>query len=158
MTARFPHGNRVHRGNVHWCAERQCNIDLEELKSLDRFAWNGLVGLIEEAEGLGVDIDDTLVRSPLIRSPGGMVDPPWLGEFKTVGKAIRGGGARHWRLYFGEPTNHQDHVVGVRVWHKMSTWSQRVTDEREADAIRKAMKTLKWHFANEGYEWAKFPT
>lgn len=138
---------------VHWCESPDCSSQLDDCKRQDRFGWIGLQTLIEDACGDGVDLDETQVRCPMKQPPPGFPDPPWIGEFKTPGMKNR----RHWRLYFGEPINYPDHVVGVRVWHKLAIWPRKVTEVRERDAIIGAMKHLKWYFKQQGYEWSRFP-
>ncbi|WAB10619.1 hypothetical protein SEA_ECLIPTUS_54 [Gordonia phage Ecliptus] len=147
----FDHGDRVIRGMAHWEMEDQCNQDFAKLKDDDRFAWVGFCALIEDATKGGVDLDESQVRCPLDFAPPKVHEPPWMGEFKVVGKK---NGKKHWRLYFGEPINHQDLVVGVDLWHKLSSWTRAQTKTREADAIAKAMGKLKWHFGTQGYVWS----
>ncbi|WP_336790361.1 hypothetical protein [Gordonia malaquae] len=122
------------------------------MKVQDRFGWNGMQALIEDAAAGGVDLDETQVRCPLLYAPKKVQDPPWLGEFKVVGR----GGKKHWRLYFGEPINRQDHVVRIHLWHKLRSWSKADAGQRQQDSVANAMGLLKWHFKKEGYEWSQF--
>lgn len=150
----FEHGNRVLRGSVHWCETPKCTTELEGMKEEDRFAWNGMVALFEDAAGDGIDLDESQVRCPLEFAPPQATDPPWMGELKVPNKPR----TRHWRLYFGEPVNMQDHVVKVSLWSKHNHWSERDSSAWQRASIDRAMKRLKWYFLEEGYEWSQFPT
>ncbi|MEV0357363.1 hypothetical protein AB0H71_14995 [Nocardia sp. NPDC050697] len=63
-----------------------------------------------------------------------------------------------WRLYFGEPTNLQDHVVGVHLRDsKLRRLTKAQNKRRQRSHIVKAMRYLKKFFNEHGYRWAPFP-
>lgn len=163
MTTLFSHGNRVVRGNCHWLHTPDAKEDLEGLRQKDSFAYGNLTGQIRESAGAGlgrsvVYSEPQDYRCPLDFAPRGVPDPPWLGELKAGGMAKRRGARKcEWRLYFGEPTNHQDHVVGIHLRaSKLSTLTVVQNKERQRRDIKGAMRYLKTYFTQHGYLWAPF--
>ncbi|WP_280426119.1 hypothetical protein [Nocardia carnea] len=158
MTQAFPHGKRVTRGQCHWEQTPDAEENLRELRARDPFAYGNLKGQIEESEhgGLGRSRyrEPQDYRCPLDFAPQDEPDPPWLGELKTSGR----GGKVEWRLYFGEPINRQDHVVGVTLRDsKLSRLRPLQNRERQRRDIKQAMRYLKRYFVEHGYTWAPFP-
>jgi len=156
VTGVFPHGNRVVRGKCHWHHTPDVRDGLDNLLRQDPFAHGNIKGQIEECEGSGLGRspyrDPQDYRCPLKFAPPDVTDPPWLGELKASGKK-----GKQWRLYFGEPINYQDHVVGVTLRDsKLNSLNRFQNSHRQKQHIRQAMKFLKTFFKEHGYEWAPF--
>lgn len=156
---RHPAGNRVTTGKCRWISPAPgYKAALDKLESDDRFAWNGLVDQIEESIGpLGLGGSDFCqpvdYQSPLKYAPKGVVNPPWIGELKANGqppKLLRRP-TPMWRLYFGEPLELRQAIIGVCVRRKFTNLQQ----ERD---VADAMGLLKRHFASLGHSWAPFRT
>lgn len=153
----FPHGERVVRGSCYWEHTPDADHGLCQLRSKDPFAYGNILGQIEESEegGLGSSMyrSPQDYRCPLAFVPKNEPDPPWLGELKAADK--RG---TEWRLYFGEPINRRDHVVGVILRDsKLRRLTVLQNGDRQRKHIKQAMRYLKTFFSEQGYQWAPFP-
>ncbi|WP_280508003.1 hypothetical protein [Nocardia flavorosea] len=158
MTHTFPHGERVTRGQCHWEHTPDADKGLNELLARDPFAYGNLIGQIEESErgGLGRSRyrQPQDYRCPLDYAPKDEPDPPWLGKLKASGI----GRKTEWRLYFGEPVNRQDHVVGVTLRDsKLGRLNPLQNHDRQRRDIKQAMRYLRKFFTERGYLWAPFP-
>lgn len=117
--------------------------DLDDLRVTDHGAWAKLIALIVDSEehGLPFDPDGYDYSAPV----GERVKPaefrgrpvPWLGELRveerTPKRASRLGDAAHYRLYFGEPNEPSDLVLGLSIGHKRG---------RDRDAGRKQTRQM----------------
>jgi hypothetical protein len=129
---------------------------LARLLQRDPFAHGNIQGQIQEAKGRGLGFSQYRepqdYRCPLDYAPDDEPDPPWLGELKASGiKRVE------WRLYFGEPINYQDHVVGITLRDsKLGRLTTIQNQARQKSHIKQAMRFLKTYFTLHGYHWAPF--
>ncbi|MFD3591479.1 hypothetical protein ACFWU5_02035 [Nocardia sp. NPDC058640] len=153
----YPHGDRVIRGGCAWRHTPDADAGLAQLRASDPFAFGNLQGQIQESEnsGLGSSTYRAPVdyRCPLEFAPTNEPDAPWLGELKASGKK-----GTQWRLYFGEPINHQVLVVGISLRDsKRAKLSVVQNRGRQRQHITQAMRFLKTYFRSQGFRWAPFP-
>jgi hypothetical protein len=102
--------------------------DLDDLRVADRGAWAKLIALIEDSEqyGLPFDAHGHDYRAPVgerVKATEFRGRPlPWLGELRvderTPKRASPLGDAVQYRLYFGEPDDPPDLVLGLSLGHK----------------------------------------
>ncbi|OBH19938.1 hypothetical protein [Mycolicibacter sinensis] len=116
---------------------------LDDLHVADRGAWAKLVALIADSEQYGLPFDANgydysapvgeRVRSATFRGRS----VPWLGELRveerTPQRASRLGDAAQYRLYFGEPNDPPDLVLGLSIGQKRG---------RDRDAGRKQTRQM----------------
>ncbi len=121
---------------------------LDKLKVQDSFTYGNLAGQIRESEGRGLGRsnqyrDPQDYRCPLKFAPTTEPDPPWLGELKASRWTGKGEQRTEWRLYFGEPINYLDHVVGVTLRDsKFGRFSVRQNSDRQKQHVVQAMRYL----------------
>lgn len=117
--------------------------DLDGLRVADRGAWAKLIALIEDSEqyGLPFDAHGYDYSAPVgerVKAAEFRGRPvPWLGELRveerTPKRASRLGDAVQYRLYFGEPNDPSDLVLGLSIGHKRG---------RDRDAGRKQTRQM----------------
>lgn len=141
--------------------------DLIALRDSDRGAWAKLVALIEDSEqhGLHFEEEGHDYRAPI----GNHVEPaefrgepmPWLGELRVEERTPKhksrlGDEAQH-RLYFGEPDDPSNLVLGLSMGHKrgLDRDAGRKQTSQMVDAMWKLIRWCESRSPKTGWrEWA----
>lgn len=137
-----PRRGRVNVAGCRWGLSL-VQPDLDNLRVADRGAWAKLMALIADSEqyGLPFDAHGYDYSAPVgkrVTSADFRGQPvPWLGELRveerTPKRASRLGDAAQYRLYFGEPDDPPELVLGLSIGQKRG---------RDRDANRKQTRQM----------------
>jgi hypothetical protein len=151
MPTRYP--ERARRGRINdagckWIRDL-CGADLEGLKKKDKDAWKKVIALIEDSEQYGMPFDaegddySAPVGERVRRSAFGGRPRPWLGELRVEERRRKRsalGNTAHYRLYFGEPEQPPNAILGLLVEEKRGRDLRAF--EKQTAKMLKAMKML----------------
>lgn len=150
--------SRVVQGACTWEDSPQLIRDFAALSDEDEFGTMSLLELRDATcgpRGLSRARRDRDYRVPLAppRDGAKVIDPPWMGELKALGKPVSRRGTRPWelRLYFGEPVEGETTRLCVGLGVGKKDPRDRRAGRRQADHIRRLMVYLKKYFAERGY-------
>ena len=115
-----------------------------EFRRRDSFAWSDLLGMRQDAAEMGmakaVWQERADYRIPINHSPDDVTNPPWLGEFKILGRERRGRARFDYRMYFSEPVEEPGLVIVCGLGWKNPAESKHQTQQRQRADISRAMR------------------
>lgn len=153
--------SRILDPGASWEVSPDVQDDVAKLRQLDQFAYANLVGLQRDATDSGMRAAFWLesgldYRAPINQAPDRVVDPPWLGELKTRGKARKRMAGLEWRMYFSEPVERTGLVVICGVGSKDPSQTRDQGAHRQEVAIRHAMLVFQRFCRAEGLTYPPF--
>jgi hypothetical protein len=118
---------RINSAGCTW-DNHLCETELDALRNTDRGAWQKMMSLIEDSQDFGLPFDahgddySAPVGDRVKRSEFRGRVPPWLGELRVQERTPKrksklGDEAEH-RLYFGEPDQPSNAILGLSVREK----------------------------------------